>query len=491
MKRYLILICLLGILSACGQEEDTRFFAPEAGFGQAAYTVKSEAAGGLDVSVTLSRPAEENTEVGVTATGTLQEGLQFSLSTHTLVFPAGSSSASLHITLVDDEIWENDSYIELILTPGKRYTINPDGNCSARVNVQKDIVLPRYSLVVPETALEINPFIPEPLRFQIRADGATETGMELTLAFGELECGKDYLIDGRSTPVVKYPAGARSTSFELQLMQRDESGIDKHEILSIVPRKGVYAVTAGASDVDIHLSDPQVSFAALFKSPALQNGQGYQIRQAIKGPDGEWNGNTTVDLGVSAEGSNYLRCYRNMYDHPSFSCRANASVSQPLRLSDLFPEYVYPSPTAILDYGNDQGHRQFTPVDSLLRFVASASDPSKGTICLTKPRVLTARIGSYAEWQKEITGGKTWVVDSRANGGDIMASTHSALTGTISVTVHKIEGTFDFSDSSAPVLITAWLSSDSDRFLQGIDDTKIAATQDGGMWKIEYKLWPR
>ena len=180
-----------------------------------------------------------------------------------------------------------------------------------------------------------------------------------------------------------------------------------------------------------------------------------------------------------------------MFQHPSFSCLANAGNSQMFRLSELFPNYLYPNPVTILDYGNDQGHRQFTPADSLMRFVLDRGETKKGRIYFTKQHTFVACIGSYAQWQTDIAGGKTWVVDSRANNGDILASANPAITGRISVTLHKLEGSFDFTNSDAPVLVTAWFSSDSEQFLNGIDATKFAVTKDDGLWKIDYKLWPR
>jgi hypothetical protein len=88
-------------------------------------------------------------------------------------------------------------------------------------------------------------------------------------------------------------------------------------------------------------------------------------------------------------------------------------------------------------------------------------------------------------------------MDSRATGGDIDASTHTALTGAISVTLVKLEGTFDFSNSSEPVLVTAWFESDSESFMKadsvnGKDPAStLGLTKEGGAWKVEYKLWPR
>lgn len=491
MKRIIILLSAVALFSlvACNPEKDQRYFAPEIAFDRSSYPVKSED-GGLDVALILSRPAPQALTVNLNIESSLQEDLQFKLSTHSLSIAEGASSASLHITLVDDEIWDTESWIDLILAPGMRYTLNPDNNCSARVNVSKEVQLPTIKLIVP-SGVEINPYLPETFNCVLETSRAQAKDMAVQLAFGDLVCGKDFLIDGKATDVVTFPAGTEWIPFKVQILFQDVSGLDKHAMLSVVQQKGQYVPAAGASEAGIHLYDPAVDFKPFFKTAAMQNGSGFQIRQAFKGPDGAWNGNTQVDLGQSSEGSNYLRNYRNMFDHPSFSCRANASVSQMFRLSDLFPNYVYPSPVAILDYGNDQGHRQFTPVDSLLRFVLDKGETQKGGIYLTKPHTFTAFIGTYAEWQADEAGGKAWVVDSRATGGDIFASRHHAITGTISVTLHKLEGRFDFSNSSEPVLLTAWFSSDSDQFLQGIDGTKIAATREDNLYKIEYKLWPR
>ena len=283
----------------------------------------------------------------------------------------------------------------------------------------------------------------------------------------------------------------------MQILKKDLSGYDKETALTLLPSKGKYSVSADSPSVSVHLSDPSISFKPIFKTAALQSGQGFQIRQAFLAKDGSWSGNIQVDLGVSSEGSNYLRNFKNLYDHPSFSCKATASVSQMFRLSELFPLYVYPNATAILDYGNDQNHRQVSPADSLMRFVLDKGETAKGKIYLEKPRTFVARVGSYAAWQDKSSGSNAWVLDSRATGGNLMASTHPALTGNISVTLEKLEGSFDFTNSSEPVLVTAWFSSDSPLFMKPDEannkdpEASYDITQENGLWKVRYKLWPR
>ena len=485
MKKLTLLLTAALALWACQEAEDTRYFAPELCFEAQTYTVATEA-GGVDVVIAFSRPAPVAFQVGLVITSSLQEGVQYSVASRTLDVAAGDTQARLHITLVDDEIWDSESYIDVLLTPGERYTVNPSGVLSTRVNVTKHVVIPVLSLSVQEGSTEINPYRPAPLTLKLSADKAPLNDTPV-----QMNC------EGLTVGEVVLPAGATSVSFAVTVPQRDQSGYDATASVTLQPQKGKYGVGSEGASVAVHLSDPVPDFKPVFKTKALQDGQGYVFRQAIKMADGSWDGNTTVDLGVSSEGSCYLRNYRNMYDHPSFGCRANSSVSQFLRMSDFFPTLVYPNATAILDYGNDQGHREFSPADSLLRFVLDPGETQKGRIYLNQPRSFKAYIGNYAAWQDKSSGYNAWVVDSKATGGDIDASTHAALTGSISVSLVKLEGAFDFSNASEPILVTAWLQSESDAFMKadeanGKDPvTTYGLVQEDGLWKVEYKLWPR
>lgn len=497
MRRYFILfLAALLAASACRQAQDTRYFAPAVGFGSGRYAV-SAGDGGVDIDLQLSRPASQALQVGLQVSSSLEEGLQYRISSRTVDIAAGQQEAKLHVDLVDDEIWVESAWIEILLKPGERYTVDPAKNSTARVDISKTILMPIFRLIPPAETVETNPYLAETLSFQLEGDRETATNLEVELDFGDLVYGTDYRIKGSDVPGFTYPAGARSHVFQVEILKKDLSGYDREATLTVVPKRGKYSVDPDYGSVPIHLSDPVVNFSPLLRSAALQSGQGYQVRQAIKAADGSWNGNTTVDIGVSSEGSNYLRNFRNMYDHPSFGCLANASVSQLFRFNDLIPLYVYPNETAILDYGNDQNHREFSPVDSLMRFVLDKGETRKGGIYLEKPRTFIAFIGSYAAWQEKVSGENAWVKDSRANKGDIFASTHPAITGRISVTLEKLEGRFDFSDSNAPVVVTAWFSSDSDKFMQadtanGKDPAATyAVSQEDGLWKVEYKLWPR
>lgn len=496
MKRNALLLLAILTAAACGQVEDTRYFAPAVEFGSDTYSVNA-GDGGLDIDVLLSREATQDLTIGLVISSSLEENVQYTVSDKTLQIPAGGQSARLHVDLVDDEIWVESAWIEMILVPGQRYTIDPDKPCSTRLNISKVINMPIFRLLPPEEDILVNPFLEPVVNFQLEGDRETVADLPVDLDFGELVAGVDYQIVGGSGSGFTYPAGARSHSFQVQFLQKDQSGFEGQATMAVIPKRGKYSVDPDHASATIRMSDPVVDFSPLWRTSASNGGTGYQMRQAFLAADGSWSGNTNADMWISSEGSNYLRTFRNMYDHPSFSCRANASVSQMFRLSDLFPNYLYPNATAILDYGNDQGHREFSPADSIMRFVLTPGETKKGTIHLGKPRTFTAFIGSYAAWQDKSSGENAWIKDSRATKGDIFASTHAALTGTISVTLERLEGTFDFSDTSQPIFVTAWFSSDSEMFMKA-DETNgkdPAGTYDAvledGLWKLQYKIWPR
>ena len=490
MRRYIILWAALLAAAACREAQDTRYFAPAVEFGSAQYAV-SAGDGGLDIGIHLSRPASLGFTIGLNIDSSLEEGLQYRIASPTVDIATGQQDASVRVDLVDDEIWVENAWIEILLKPGERYTLDP-AKSTARVDISKVIDMPIFRLIAPEEPVETNPFLAETLSFQLEGDRNSARDLEVDLTFGDLAYGTDYRIKGSETPGFTYPAGARSHVFQVEILKKDESGFDKEAVLTVIPKRGQYSVDPDHGSATVHLSDPVVNFSPLLSTPALQNGQGYQVRQAILAADGSWEGNATVDLGVSSSGSNYLRNFRNMYDHPSFGCMANASVSQLFRFNDLIPLYIYPNDITILDYGNDQGHREFSPADSLMRFVLDKGETLKGGIHMDKPRTFVAFIGPRAEWTNSI-----WPADSKKTGGDIFASTHPALQGTISVTLERLEGRFDFTDSDAPVVVTAWFSSDTDKFLQadtanGKDPAATyAVTKEDGLWKVEYKLWPR
>ena len=483
MKRIILLITVILAASACRQARDTRYFAPAVQFGSDRYAV-SAGDGGLDIDLHLSRPAPQALHIGLNVSSSLEEGLQYSVASRTVDIAPGQQDASVHVDLVDDEIWVESAWIDVLLKPGERYTVDPEKNCTARVDISKTIIMPIFRLIPPAETVETNPYLAETLRFQLEADRATTSDLEVALEFDGLEFGKDYRIAGSETSGFIYPAGARSHLFNVEILKKDQSGYDREATLAVVPRKGRYTVDPEGSSVSVHLSDPVVPLNTLWRTPALNDGTGYRWNQAIKTPEGEWEGNTTVDMALSAEGSNYIQNQRSLWTHSSFNCPATASPSHPFRLTDLCPKIRYPNEVAILDYGVNESYRSFFPCDSLLRFVADKPDtPNQGSLAIPSPRRLQAYIGDRAAW------GNAWKDDAKKTGGDMAASTDPAIQGRVTVTLEKLEGRYDLDERV--LYVTAWFSSEDAPLMEDVDFTKWAISKDDGLWKVDYKIWPR
>ena len=483
MKRFSILLLILMLpLWACRQAEDTRYFAPELCFEAADYSVQASE-GGADVVITFSRPATVDFKIDLVITSGLQEGVQYSVPSHTLSVAKGATEARLHITLVDDEIWDESSSIDILLTPGERYTIDPAKACATRVTISKHVVIPVLRLSIPEAQQEVNPYLAPTVMLILEADKAPITDVEVVFAADGLAPGTGFLIDGEAKSTVVLPANSTEESFALQILKIDQSGYDGNLTLSMSAQKGKYGVGTEGASVSVHLSDPAVNFKPLWKY-AAPVGEGYHVRQAIQGADGNYNGNQFASWVQTAEGSNYLKSLRTMTDG-TFNCLSNNTGLHMLRLTEFFPGLAYPNETTIVDYGNGSTTRGFSPADSLFRFVLDPGSETQGALMLNEPRTFTAFVGNYSAWQSN------WQKDSKATGGDIFASTSSIITGRVDVTLVKLEGRFDLSDTSNTLLFTAWFSCDDPLFMDGVNFDTLHAVQEDGLWKVEYKLWPR
>ena len=480
MKKLVILLSALVLLASCKETQDTRFFAPEVEFATESITVRAES-GGADVRLLFSRPAPMAFSIGLHFDGVLQEGVQFTAD-HSISVPEGAQEASVHVTLVDDEIWDEVTWLVISIDPGNRYTVNPHGCCVTRVNVTKEAVLPVLSLRPEEGDLEINPYRPHPVKLSIQATLAPRADVNVQLDLGELVPGRDCLVNGEARGELTLPAGESSLSFTLDILQKDQSGYDKTVAVTMTPVKGSYGVSSDAT-VNFHLWDPVVNFKPLWNTTA-QVGEGFQVRQAFKQADGGWNGNLAANWTVSAEGSNYLKSLKNM-ETGTFGCPSNTVGLHILRLAEFIPKLRTTSGDAIADYGNNSNTRGFSAVDSLFRFVLDPGSTTQGDLVLNKPRTFTAFTGDYTAWQA------AWKDDSKATGGDIFQSASPILTGRVEVTLVRLEGRFDLSSKDEPLLFTAWFSCDHPQFMEGVDLEKIAAVREDGLWKVEYKLWPR
>lgn len=485
---YIITALASLLLFSCRQQEDTRVFSPTVEFEGTEYTAAAEGSG-LDIKLSLSKPASLDFTIGLSLSGDLEEGRQFFTESHELQVRKGDSSVSTRITFAEDEIWNDESEIKITLMPGLRYTVDPAGKCVASVKVTKALTIPVISIVCLDERTVTNPFLAETFHFSLESKMAPREDIMVKIKFGGYEAGKDFLVNGSSDCLVPLAVGQMSTEFDLSIVRMDKSGIDETVVVGVEPVSGVY-IAAEGSPCEIRLSDPLVDFQYLKKTAALNGGEGHQIRQAIKSADGSWTGNTALDCIESSTGSNYIRSLRNIF-RTQWLCNAVSPGSNALRISDFFPELAYPNEYTIADYSANSSGRQFSACDSLFRFVLDYDSTTQGTLTTAAPRTFHCYTAKRAAWEEGENPYKAWQQDSKQTGGIIDASTSPVLEEKITVVLEKLEGRFDLKNSSETMLFTAWLRSDDPRFMRGVDLETIGAVKDGDCWKVEYKLWPR
>lgn len=487
MKKLLYTIIGILLLGSCGTQEDVRVFSPKVEFEYAEYTTSAEGRG-IDIVLTLSHPAQVAFNVGLNVISSMDEGRQYSISTRSLAIKKGEERSGFSLSFVEDEIWDEKSLIKVSLLPGERYTVDPDGRCEASVKVTKAITVPAISIIDIDNVNTTNPYLAETLHFALSTKKAPSEDLEVEVAFSGLVPGKDFLINGEAVSAVTLPMGETAAEFELNLIQKDESGLDEVHLLSIVSKKGSY-VEAG-EPVSIRFYDPIVNLQSILKTAALNNGEGYQIRQAIRSADGSWNGNTALDMIIASESSNYLSSRRNLF-YSQWLCKVVSPGSNALRLTEFFPAFTYPEKLTIADYAASGNARNFSACDSLLRFTLDYGSSTKGSITNPKPRTLHCYIAERTAWEEGSNPAKAWQLDSKSCDGDIDSSASDMIKERVEVMIKKIEGRFDLENSSETMMFTAWIRSDSQYFMNGVDFEKLGAVKDGDCWKVEYKLWPR
>jgi hypothetical protein len=492
MKRlsYITLIAL--VLASCTKVEDTRIFMPQASFEVSNKQVVAEN-GAFTVKILLSRAAQVPFTIGVNFLGDAVEGTLFIVSSHSMQVAAGDQSAELKVSLLNDNIWEEESSLRIVLAPGKDYTVDPAGNCEVDVTIHKDIVLPFIGIRVAAEDSLTNPYLADTLNFTLFSSSEMRDETQLEISAGsDFKIGEDYLINEGTDPMVTFRAGSTTAAFRMEILKKDISGFDKTISVAPVQDMKKFLPDADSASISVRIYDPTVEFSNMWRTAAALGGTGFQQRQAIKAKDGTWSGNRVADLNVSSAGSNYLRSYRNMFAS-SWNCQANTPDGDIFRLTEFVPALMYPRDSVIADYGIANNTKFFSPCDSIFRFVADEGSKTAGRIFLDSPRTFTAFIALRSQWDGEDeSGSKRWQVDSRATGGDVFKSSSPLIIGRIDVTLVRLEGTFDISDYTQPMLLTAWFKSDSPVFMREVDFSTLDVRQEtDGTWRVQYKFYPR
>lgn len=487
MSLFFAILTMIAFISSCEKIEHVGNYSPSVYFETKESTINTQS-GAFAIIAKLSQPAPEDISVKFTFSGTAVENEHYTIAAREILVEKGESEAVINVTLLNDNIWDPELTLKATIVPGTDYAVNPEMNPEYTVHLTKEIVLPVLSFLDQPENEYTNPFLAEKLVFTINLDTPVAYDSEVALNIeGDLTIGADFLINGGNSNKIILPKGITSNTFEVQILKRDAVGVEKHLKLTLDRGTSKYfAVSTEKGSFNVKVTDPEIGFTPVQKTAALLGGSGFQIEQAVKATDGTWSGKVVVNLGYNVSAKNYLKSYRNMSLNTAFGCQSNSPGGDVLRLADMLSFAT--TDTVIADYGVGKTTRFFSPSDSLLRFVASGEDIMRGKVT-SKPQKFTANIILKTNWETGTNGNKQWHLDSKATNGIIANSTVPVIS-TIVVELVKLEGTFDFTQTTPEIIFDAWFKSSSPYFMR-IQPALLDIKREGELYRVSYRYTPK
>ncbi len=486
LTKALLFVAIITIAFSCDKDSDSRVKLPIVSFESSQITINTDS-GKYDLKLRLSSAAPSNFTVKVDISGTAVENEHFTVVSKEISVAQGATEAIYPITILNDNIWDNNLTIKVTIAPSTSYVVDPQLSSQIEIKMTKEIVLPVISFS-DNTTIHSNPFNAEELTFTLSSSEALKSNTEIIIeSESDLKIGDDFLINGGNNNRVTIDKDSNTKEFKVTINKKDIGGFDKELKLKLTPADPKRAaISQDKGSVIIEVIDPLVDLSPMLKTSALLGGEGFQIYQQIKGTDDSWIGRTSLNANSNTEKKNYLKTYKNRFFISAFDCNANTAGGDVLRLADMLSFET--SDTVIADYGAGKTSRFFSPTDSLMRFVAEGKNIQKGVV--TSPRQkFTANLILKADWETGTNTNKQWHIDSKATGGDITKSTVPTF-HTMEIWLEKLEGTYDFSGDEPEIIFTAWYKSSSPYFMR-IIPSNLDVRKDGDMYKVTYRYYPR
>lgn len=485
--RFFMLASLLTFLISCEKITDPKNKIPLISFELSKVTVETKN-GSYNAVIKLSNAAQNEITVKIAFSGTAVENEHYTVPSKEIKVTAGSTTVNIPITILNDNIWDDNLVIKVLLAPGTNYTIDPGTNPELEIKLSKQIVYPILSFDMEGSSLHTNPFNSETITLKLKLDQQLKNDSQLNLAFeGDMTIGGDFLVNGGNSNKILIPKGVTSHTFQIKINKKDAAGFNKNMKITISPVEAkTFTVSSEKSFFNLEISDPLVDFTPILKTAALLGGAGFQIYQELKNTDGTWASKVAVNSSANTVKKNYLKTHRNLSFISAFDCNANTSGGDVLRLAELLNFAT--TDTVIADYGAGKTTRFFSPSDSLMRFTAEGKNPLKGKVSTVNQK-FTAKLVLKADWETGANAAKQWHVDSKLTGGKIENSTYPTF-ATIQIELVKIEGTYDFTLAVPEIVFDAWFKSSSPYFMKNFPAT-ILRVKEGDLYKLTYKYYPR
>lgn len=187
--------------------------------------------------------------------GTALNGTDYLTLSGSVIIAAGSSSATMALTPIDDTLPEGSETVLLHLSPDAAYTLGSVDNASMTI-ADDDLILPTVTITATDAfAAEAGA---DPGRFTVTRTGATSSALTVVYdVSGNATNGVDYQAIGSS---VLIPGGSASAT--ITIVPIDDLVVDDEEVVLALAASPAYAVgSPGTATVTI--TDDEVPVAVL------------------------------------------------------------------------------------------------------------------------------------------------------------------------------------------------------------------------------------
>jgi multidrug efflux pump subunit AcrA (membrane-fusion protein) len=181
--------------------------------------------GGTDtLTVTSDQAPLQNTQVDLSVSGSAVPGTDYDPVDPVLTLTAGSTSASVTIDTLNDQLIQPDKYIVVSIAPSPTsYSVGPEG--SAVITINGSGALPTVTLSSATTYLQKG----EPYEVTVSLNEALGTSLPIALAYGgSAVSGTDYTVPGG---ILAVPAG--QTTMEVTIPTVTDNTVELNRTLTV------------------------------------------------------------------------------------------------------------------------------------------------------------------------------------------------------------------------------------------------------------------
>ena len=254
MKRTLLPLCMLSIaflFAACDSNDmamDTTV-----SFEEASYQV-SEASQGLDVTITLDAPADEAVTIPITVGGSAIAGEDYEALPDEVMIDAGSTSATLTITPIDNAALNPDARtIELLVEAGDLDGYAAGETASAEVTITDDERSGSYAVSFDEASYTTNEYEQDTLNVIVRVNQPVPADVELDFEAAGSATDANYELLNSS---IRIRANETVDTVQVAIKDTENYGNSETLILRLLDPSNEAVSIEGTTETQIEIVNP-------------------------------------------------------------------------------------------------------------------------------------------------------------------------------------------------------------------------------------------